>query len=280
MDFKVIISKNNERLLIAEPNVTVGAEYDDAIVEGTMTTIIHRPCTGYNYSVNEEYVTIGINHFDLDILGGILRVLGKKDIRHELFWKLVSEITIRGVYQIESISNVFNISYRINDIVDFLEKVYAFLAWNQKNELCILSKHDVIDCTDYINMAIEALDKIFDGDEDLLKAGDVYIKHCHHRNQASYVENYGNVLLRCSDEYVNDMFDYDGSVYDAIVAFYPKVGYIAISLECRSDGFSCSEFMKEWSEYEIIGSDTEATSYEKFDIGDARIIARNLSRRL
>ena len=280
MDFKVIISKNNERLLIAEPNVTVGAEYDDAIVEGTMTTIIHRPCTGYNYSVNEEYVTIGINHFDLDILGGILRVLGKKDIRHELFWKLVSDISIRGIYQIESIIDVFSISYSIRNIMDFLEKVYAFLAWNQKNELCILSKHDVIDCTRYINMAIEALDRIFDGDEDLIEAGAMYVKQRHHRNQTSYVERYENVLLRCSDEYINDMFDYDGSVYDAIVAFYPKVGYIAISLECRLDEFSCSEFMKEWSEHEIVGDDVAAVSFEKFDINDARIIARNLSLRL
>lgn len=78
MTFQIFIANNVEALEAVNPTHTVEAEFGDSVVEGSSVTLAHHGKRAENLPTVEN-TTIGISHFDLDTLGGVMRCLGVKD---------------------------------------------------------------------------------------------------------------------------------------------------------------------------------------------------------
>jgi len=117
MDYQIIISNNVVSLTTVIPTHTVEAEFGTFCANGSETTLAHHgprssnpvPCLGDNVSSETENLVIGVSHFDLDCLGGVMRCLSLKDFdgEEDLFWNVAAEVDLRGVHKLGEIRDEF-----------------------------------------------------------------------------------------------------------------------------------------------------------------------------
>ena len=162
MTIQIFIANNVKSLNDINPTHTVEAEFGQYCVEGSETTLAHHgprsenavPCLGDNIpSATEEFV-IGVSHFDLDALGGVMRCLGLKDFdgEEDLFWQVAAQVDLRGIHKLGEIQDEFlsqsqrggslspsgseNVWYHAKSQWDVAEaKLNAFWAWSEANRL-------------------------------------------------------------------------------------------------------------------------------------------------
>lgn len=103
---------------------TVEAEYGDECLEGTMVTLAHHgprsnnpaPCNTPDVPVLPPFATVVVSHIDLDTLGGIYALQGRKP-EDDRFWEAAEKIDVEGAHHIHELDQ---------DIQDKLNAYYAY----------------------------------------------------------------------------------------------------------------------------------------------------------
>lgn len=266
---KIFICNNAANLKLAlsfhEKTATVEAEFGATVVEGTVATLAHHgdrseqpcPCLGDNINVGIIDV-IGISHFDLDTLGGVMRLLGVKDFdgREDLFWKIAGLVDIMGVHKMEEIRwklwreeigpvgsidehNQADCRFQ-SRWDDAMETLNAFWAWSESNRLFPPRDGDVEEVSAFFSRAIAVLK---DCDENTnsayIEAGRKWAESKQKLEEDSFVAMVGDVILRKSSVFANHLYTHGKSVAKAIVTHNPEKMSVTISLANPIPGVNC-----------------------------------------
>lgn len=264
-NIKFYISSNPEALRNLNPVASIEAEFGDEIVEGSKITLTH-----YSFGKNNrapcvadvEEIAFGnvvLNHFDLNILGACMKLLGYKSklFRELFFWKSVEYIDINGPHRLFEFLNDDSISDFVEDCLN------AFWAWNSENNIIV--NDELTDGTDFINSAIDVMNSIFAFDEKLIERGREWADEQNSLNEDSFISHckVGNyrIISRESDKFVNHLYStLDGVVGNIIIAYNTDSNRIIISRENNNIKFNCYEFAKKLWEDKIEGSEDIANS--------------------
>jgi hypothetical protein len=240
----------------ARPVITVEAEYGSDVVLGSLYTAAHHqplgspfagdhvvaggrpsPCNDTNIPVISEGI-IGISHFDLDTVGGVLRAIGAKDLFcHEGFWRLAAFVDVTGPHRIH-LSGA--------DAAD-IARLYAWWAFSRS--IPRLPMKTVNDVTETIHQCAGVLREILSDDPARLQAGEAFRSTEVALNSASFVEmRASGVLIRVAPnqgDFVNHLYTApDGAVARAVIGFNPHVGTVTVSLEASIPGISCRDLVQ------------------------------------
>lgn len=102
------LTKEELREAGIRPTATVEAEYGSEVIYGDEVTLAHHtpqfqnhpaPCNTENVPKLEDGATIVISHIDLDTLGGIAALMGRKAENPE-FWKVAEFIDLNGPHHL------------------------------------------------------------------------------------------------------------------------------------------------------------------------------------
>ena len=207
---------------------TVEAEYGSVTVKGSALTFAHHgqnagnpcPCSYPNdVAIGLTIEAIGVSHVDLDTLGGVLAIQGRKP-EAAAFWLLAEQVDVNGSHKLST----FGAS------ADDVAKLHAFWAWSESNRLYAPRDGSVTDATAWIDAAAEAITAILAGDETLLAAGEAHRLAGEKLNAASFRKVFGNVIYRVSDAFTNHLYaDPTGKPHAAVVTYSPKSGSITLS---------------------------------------------------
>lgn len=240
-----------------EVTATVEAEYGDAVVEGNLLTMAHHgprkgqkcPCSYSNDCVGElqealygedlrdaESVgLIGLSHVDLDTLGGIAAILGKKK-SFKGFWEAAEFVDVNGAHKLAG----------FGPSVEVMDRLNAFWAWSQDHRTYPPRDGSVLDVTEQVMAALTAIEEILGGDERLIEDGRIFAAQEAALNTASYASTLdggtaGRVITRKSGSFVNHLYTtpVTGQPAAAVVAFDPAKGTVTVSLADPIPGVSC-----------------------------------------
>lgn len=230
---------------------TVEAEYGDRLVKGSVTTMAHHgpragnpaPCLSNNWNSNPALLVdaIGLSHLDLDAIGGVAALLGRKPDAHT-FWQLAAFVDVNGAHKLGDAGAT----------VADLARLYAWWAWNEAHKVYPPRDGSVADVTDDVHRAIAVLGLIMEDNLDLLAAGDKFRADEAKLNEESFVGFIanGDVLLRVAPQFVNHLYATPGgAVAKAVAAYNTLQGSVTISLADPIPGISCGEIVKKlWGE--------------------------------
>lgn len=244
------------------PTATVEAEYGDAVVEGTNggPTLAHHGPRKANPSPclrgNEAFPglrAIGLSHVDLDALGGVLSLLGRKP-GPDGFWSLAAFVDVNGPHRMRHAPDGAQ--------KRFTHLMHAFWAWSETHRLYPPRDGSVVSANEWVEQAEDALHGIFglfgvEAQDALLAAGAKHRANGEALNRASIVavlerrDNQGaaRVAVRKAAAFCNHLYNLpeglagDG-VVDGVVAFNPEAGSITVSLESPRPGVSCREIVQ------------------------------------
>ena len=238
MKAKILIASNPGSLLEAlshhRKTATVEAEYGDDVVHGTVCTLAHHgprhgalcPCLFPSMSVDVQ--VIGISHFDLDTLGGILAVVGDKP-DYPAFWEAAAWVDTHGPHKLHEAP--------IDPLkrTEVEEQLHAWWAYGEAHRIFAPKGVEVADVTAQVITARDALKAILSGDMFLLAEGRTWKAAKEQLDVASFVKSAGGVILRRSGEFTNHLYRSDR----VVVAFNEKFQSVTVSaadkgiLNCR-----------------------------------------------
>lgn len=256
---KIIACSNPDNLLAAlfeidDTFAVVEAEYGDREVYGhvdgepdDLLTLNHHirphkscPCN-VDYTFGEGVPAVGVSHFDLDTLGGVLQVLGQKPQDWE-FWDLAAYLDTNGPHKIDAA----NPSPRLRAAMD------AFWAWSDANRLVVTP--NAVDVTDFFARAGGAIRLILAGDPTLIDAGRAWRISRDSLERDSFQLDLGRVVFRADlngDRFTNMFYEHNGKEYDFIVAWKSGMQNVACSAREKNltlaDGspFDAAEIMRQ-----------------------------------
>jgi len=297
---RILISNNADNLTAAlsgTNSATVEAEYGETVVQGSILTLAHhgdrasRPCPCSLPNMADLGVeTIGVSHFDLDTLGGVMAILGRKPEveydwlgdsyphQYDSFWDTAAAVDLNGVHKLSELmangSDMLDMS-----TTEVVEALNAFWAWSESNRLFPERDGSVTSVTEFFETAMEVVEKILQGDETLLQAGRDWATAKAQLDKDSLVESMNGVQLRSSDSFVNHLY---GTDTRAIVGYSTKFKSITVSVPDAIDGFSCGEFLQgifgpEAGGHAGIGGSPRGIEYT---LDDAREVAVKLAETL
>lgn len=147
------------------PTATVETEYGEKVIKGEQVTLAHHtkeyehnpaPCNTPDVPVLADDSTIVISHLDLDTLGGIAALIGRKKEDHE-FWRAAEFIDLNGPH------NLFQVGEETR------KKYIAYQAYqaNHRNPRFT----EITDVTDIVLEHLEIIDRVIDGDKTLIQEG-------------------------------------------------------------------------------------------------------------
>lgn len=147
------------------PTATVETEYGEKVIKGEQVTLAHHtkeyehnpaPCNTPDVPVLADDSTIVISHLDLDTLGGIAALIGRKKEDHE-FWRAAEFIDLNGPH------NLFQVGEETR------KKYIAYKAYqaNHRNPRFT----EITDVTDIVLEHLEIIDRVIDGDKTLIQEG-------------------------------------------------------------------------------------------------------------
>lgn len=118
---KILMSSSADALAAAlapyTRTATVEAEYGDRVVEGTVVTLAHHgprksepcPCSDEaeerlrrRFFWGPHVEAIGLSHLDLDALGGVAALIGKRP-SDRYFWRAAELVDVRGPHRLDAI---------------------------------------------------------------------------------------------------------------------------------------------------------------------------------
>jgi hypothetical protein len=244
---KILLSNNPDALQAAlaayKYSATVEAEYGDRLVVGSAVTMAHHgaragnpaPCLSNNWD-GSTLEAIGLSHVDLDAIGGVAALLGKKPGAHT-FWQLAAFIDVNGAHKLGDSGAA----------VADIDRLYAWWAWNEAHKVYPPRDGTVADVTVDVHRAITALRLITEDYDKMIAAGWAFRSAEAKLNEESYVGSvaHGDVLLRVSPQFTNHLYATPGgAVAKAVVAYNTLVGSVTISLADPIPGISCGEIVK------------------------------------
>ena len=123
-DQRVILAPSYDIAKNIKAEATVEAEYGDECLEGTMVTLAHHgprsnnpaPCNTPDIPELPPFATVVVSHIDLDTLGGIYALQGRKPEDYR-FWEAAEMIDVKGAHHIHELDK---------DIQDKLNAYYAY----------------------------------------------------------------------------------------------------------------------------------------------------------
>lgn len=123
-DQRVILAPSYDIAKNIKAEATVEAEYGDECLEGTMVTLTHHgprsnnpaPCNTPDVPELPPFATVVVSHIDLDTLGGIYALQGRKPEDYR-FWEAAEMIDAKGAHHIHELDK---------DIQDKLNAYYAY----------------------------------------------------------------------------------------------------------------------------------------------------------
>ena len=123
-DQRVILAPSYDIAKNIKAEATVEAEYGDECLEGTMVTLAHHgprsnnpaPCNTPDVPELPPFATVVVSHIDLDTLGGIYALQGRKPEDYR-FWEAAKMIDVKGAHHIHELDK---------DIQDKLNAYYAY----------------------------------------------------------------------------------------------------------------------------------------------------------
>lgn len=244
----IVMSSNPEILKdsISGCSGTVEAEYGDTLVEGSAWTLAHHgprsgnpaPCLAESGSLSPVTV-IGISHFDLDTLMGIGIAMGRRYFK--AFAAAAAFIDTNGVHRAGAVN--------IEGWEGLRPFFNAFWAWSEDNRLFPPRDGSVMNCTDFIEGALDTLDRILVKDEELFKAGEEWAEAKAELNSASflgYAGPYMQVIKRSSGSFVNHLYNdpESGQLAGYVVALNPERGSVTVSAEDGGHRLSMRELVQ------------------------------------
>lgn len=273
---RIFISSNSKNLAakLAEfqYTATVEAEYGDDVVEGSVLTLAHHgprkdqpnPClhpNSENGSINissrpgdltsDMWIpiqAIGISHVDLDTIGGVAALMGKKP-GPENFWKLAAWIDSNGPHR-----GGDHPAY--NDHKDHLNAYYAF---SETNKYWPPKDGSVADVTELVEKTTTMLTDILYGMEvpgitpvgvpmvasEWIEKGREWFKRLQEIELRSLIEE-GRVRIFASDQFCSAFYrNGDGSIADATVVYSTKSGAISLAFEDGGKRWNAARILQE-----------------------------------
>jgi len=240
---RIWIASSAEKLAELNLDATVEAEYGSVLVEGKLLTLAHHgerahnpaPCVA---TVEPNQVeTIGLSHFDLDTLGGVMVVTKHPAAypNHAGFWELAAFVDVNGAHRL----------CQAEASEEDIRALQAFWAWSTSNRYFPPRDGTAVDCTEFLQKATEVITAILDGDESLLTAGDANAVKQAELEVQSFLRWHGNVLVREADAFVNHLYEHEGHVAQAVIAFNTKTKAITVSAENPSVPLNCCALVQE-----------------------------------
>lgn len=287
---KVLICSNPVNLKAADPHVTVEAEYGDMVVEGSVATFAHHgprkdnppPCINPRTQAHLSHlrqietaggdgVVVGLSHFDLDALGGVMKILGPygedtQGIMGEFwkpFWELAAFVDVNGPHKADRKHKAFS-------------RLAAFWAWSGNNRVYPPRDGGVLDITEAFSKATKTVCYIIGGDANLLDAGIEFMVKEDALNKDSFLGIENEVITRDAPTFTNHLYGHpwDGSVAKAVVALNTKQKSVTVSLESPIDGISAKDVVQAlWGEeaggHDRIAGSPRNQEMTKADLHDA-----------
>lgn len=225
------------------PSATVEAEYGEKVIEGKQATLAHHteryknnsaPCNTPNVPVLADGDTIVISHLDLDTLGGIAALMGRKKDDSE-FWRVAEFIDLNGPHNL----------FQINE--ETREKYVAYQAYQANHRTPRFT--EITDVTDVVLDYLEIIDKVIDGDKSLIEEGKIWdeqtkgaIEECLvFENDNVRVFNSPNGVF-CSASYYSEEL---GKVIPCTVTFNGKFKSITVAMADGGKQISAKELVQE-----------------------------------
>lgn len=126
-DQRVILAPSYDIAKNIKAEATVEAEYGDECLEGTMVTLAHHgprsnnpaPCNTPDVPELPPFDTVVVSHIDLDTLGGIYALQGRKPEDYR-FWEAAEMIDVKGAHHIHELDK------------DIQDKLNAYYAYNDR----------------------------------------------------------------------------------------------------------------------------------------------------
>ena len=147
------------------PTATVEAEYGNMVIRGEEVTLAHHtkefqdnpaPCNAENVPVLGDDATIVVSHLDLDTLGGIAALMGRKK-DDPAFWQAAEFIDLNGPHNL----------YKVDE--DVRDRYVAYECYQATNRMPRFA--EITDVTDIVMSHLQVIDRAIDGDKDLIKQG-------------------------------------------------------------------------------------------------------------
>jgi len=242
----VFIASDPGSLARLAPEATVEAEYGAIVVEGSIATLAHHgpragnpaPCVAAVSPLPAGSI-VGISHVDLDTIGGIAALMGRKP-EAPGFWDLAAFVDVRGPHRLsESGASDEDIA-----------RLHAFWAWSENHRVFPERNGSARDVTREVCEAIDVLERILQDDPALLAAGEAFRLAGEALNAASFRSFEGGVIVRESDSFVNHLYSTpDGEAAEAIVALNTKFSSVTLSFADAPQGVSaCTIVQGLWGE--------------------------------
>ncbi len=180
---------------------------------------------------------IGISHFDLDTLGGVLALMGEKPPA-PAFWELSAWVDTHGPHRARECPGYTAEAHR---------QMAAFWAWSEGHRLFVHRDGGLHEVSHFFEAAREELVQILAGERE--GAAEEFLSKEAALRVDSYVEevelpNGQRVVLRSAESFVNHLYyRRDGSPADFVVGFSKKFKSVTVSR--ASDGpFNCKDFVQ------------------------------------
>ena len=239
-------------------SVTIEAEYGDDVVAGSRITLAHHgirsanppPCTLTNENFEQERYegieVIGLSHFDLDAIGGVMAVLGMKGPGHESFWKLAGLVDVNGVHKLATLGGS----------PEDIKRLQAWHAWSEAHRVYAPRDGSAIEVSKEVEVAIVAINLILADNTELLAAGEKFEKEQDELNKASFLDMEFGVIARESEHFVNHLYvppPFEAGSFPAaakaVVSYNPKTCAVTLSLADPIPGVSCRDIAVQlWGE--------------------------------
>ena len=245
MNCKIILAPTATTARSASADITIEAEYGSYVWEGSLFTAAHHqatgpyqgrhqggdqpsPCNNEGIPVLSKGGVIGVSHFDLDTLGGVLRAIGAQNFfsGQESFWALAEFIDVTGPHRLSE----------SGASEEDLERLYAFWAWSSKNRIPRMT--EVTDVTPFFAAAAEVLLLALTGDEEVLASGEAFKEAGAKLNRESFLSVSDDVVIRVSPGFTNhlyalpegeEVFSTGETVVRSVLAFNTRTGSITLS---------------------------------------------------
>lgn len=224
------------------PEATVEAEYGDNVIKGKIITLAHHieeykenpaPCNTENIPILQNDSTIVVSHLDLDTLGGIAALMGRKK-EDKAFWSAVEFIDLNGVH------NLYQLDKETS------KKYNAYRAYQETHRMQRIN--DPTDVTDIALKYLDVVDLAIDGDKALLEKGEEWYQESQKQIEECLIGENRNLRIFkspngifCSAAYYSEK---QGKVIPCTVSLNGKTGAITVAMEDGGKDFSAKELVQ------------------------------------
>jgi hypothetical protein len=250
--FKILLSSSPEALRAVNPHIAIEAEYGDIVVPGNLATFAHHgsragnPAPCVNDIIDQlgaplaqvaqwtdKDIIIGLSHFDLDSLGGCIKVMGLiNGVGSREFWALAAQADVSGPHTLDRKHPCY-------------DQLAAFWAWSEVHRLYAPRDGSVMDATEKVQEAIAALRRCIGREAAEMEAGAAFMSQEEALNAASYCESAGGIIKRLSGQFVNHLYrNPRGEAQQAVVALNTSQGSVTISFAAPIPGVSAKEIVQ------------------------------------